>query len=715
MRSSCGVGVWMAGLKMRLSRDTDSSDLRGGLSRSDALRLSAFGLALFAGLLLILTFQFFPSRYSLNEGDVSGVNVRSPQKVTFVSQSKTDEERVRAAGAVPDVYVHDQSIATQQRQKLNETIQRIDEVRAQSKTFTEKRDAISRLPNISLSGSVLTDVVTWSDADWRSVAAESQRVLDLLLRRKIGVSDLKDMADTLPTLVSSQLARGQSAAVVELAQAYVQPNFLLDSAATEKARQEARDAVSPIRITLEKGEMIMREGEVVRASNLEQLEAAGLRNPAVDWQSVVGSALLVGVLVAALCMYLLFCRPVVMADSRRLLLVLLVLLIAVLAAKLVVPGREIYGYLFPVAAVALLVGTLLDAEMALVPAMVVAVVVGFMSNASLEFTTLGVVGGIVGALGARRIERLNSFFITGVAIAAANLCVVFSFELTSGALDPPRLALLAFVVIVNGALCAALSLGTFSVLGHVFGITTTLSLLELAHPTQRLFRRLLTEAPGTYHHSVVVASLSERAAQLVGADALLARVGAYYHDIGKVNHPYFFIENQLDGNNVHDLLDPERSVKAIAAHVSDGVEMAHKQGLPGKVIDIIAQHHGTTLVRYFYHQAVQDRGEGVSPEKFSYPGPKPQTREAGLVMLADSVEAIVRSSPSKDLTEIERLVTKAVAERLAEGQLDECDLTMREMETIKRAFVKALQGIYHPRISYPEDLKAPGKKTTPTS
>jgi putative nucleotidyltransferase with HDIG domain len=331
--------------------------------------------------------------------------------------------------------------------------------------------------------------------------------------------------------------------------------------------------------------------------------------------------------------------------------------------------HQIFGYIFPVAAVAMLMGTLLDAELALMPAIVVAVLTGYLSNSSLEFATLAIVGSVIGMIGARRTERLNTFFITGLEIAAANIVVILGFHLSTGDLDYTRVLLIVVVSVANGLLCAILTLGSYTLLGHIFGITTSLGLLELAHPTQPLFRRLLTEAPGTYHHSVVVANLAERAAETIGADALLARVGSYYHDIGKVMHPYFFIENQLDGFNVHDRLDPVTSGHAIAAHVADGLSLGRRHSLPGKVLDIIEQHHGTSLVRYFYHQACQENGAtAVSPADFSYPGPKPQSREAAIVMLADSVEAIVRANRDHSVEQIEVSVNKAVADRIAEGQ-----------------------------------------------
>jgi len=242
--------------------------------------------------------------------------------------------------------------------------------------------------------------------------------------------------------------------------------------------------------------------------------------------------------------------------------------------------------------------------------------------------------------------------------------------------------------------------------GRAFGITTSLQLLDLARPTHPLFRQLLLKAPGTYHHSIIVGNMAERAAELVGADPLLARVGAYYHDIGKTQRPYFYIENQAEGSNPHDRLDPKTSAQIIIGHVRDGVALAREYGLPERVQDIIAQHHGTTTAAFFYRTAskeAKEQGTGeVNEDDFRYPGPRPDTREAAIVMLAD-VEAVVRSVRPASPAEMEDLIRQFIEEKLISGQLDRCHLTLRDLDHIREAFSGVLKSIFHPRIQYPED------------
>jgi hypothetical protein len=262
------------------------------------------------------------------------------------------------------------------------------------------------------------------------------------------------------------------------------------------------------------------------------------------------------------------------------------------------------------------------------------------------------------------------------------------------------------------------AVGTFAVLGSVFGILTVFQLLELANPSQPLLRRLLVETPGTYHHSLMVGNLGERAAEAIGADPLVTRVAAYYHDVGKLANPLAFIENQAGGENVHDQLDPEVSASILKQHVADGIDIAYAAKLPKALIAFIPQHHGTAIMSYFFARAKEqaaapyggsETAEGekaaasIDERKFRHAGPKPQSREAALLMLADSVEASVRSLAARDEAAIRAMVTRIIEERIADGQFDECDLTLRDLERIRTAFVEQLLGMYHTRIAYPQN------------
>ncbi|MEM4725012.1 MAG: HDIG domain-containing protein, partial [Candidatus Hadarchaeum sp.] len=341
---------------------------------------------------------------------------------------------------------------------------------------------------------------------------------------------------------------------------------------------------------------------------------------------------------------------------------------------------------------------------AIMAAVMMSLFVGFISGGSLDLTVYTLLGSIFAALMMSRLEHLGTFAWAALVIAVVNTVVAVSFRLFAQSYDWIALLQLTGASFANGVISASLTFATFFWLGAIFGITTPLQLLDLMRPTHPLARRLLLEAPGTYHHSLIVGNLGERAAELVGADPLLVRAAALHHDVGKVLRPYFFIENQVSGENYHQQLDAKTSAQIIIGHVKDSIELARKHRFPQEVLDIIAQHHGTTSVGfgYFYQQALQEGEEGIDEAQFRYPGPRPRSKEAAIVMLADGVEAAVRAAVPASPSEIERIVRKITNDRLVSGELDECALTLRDLDKIRSAFIEVLQGVFHPRIQYPE-------------
>jgi putative nucleotidyltransferase with HDIG domain len=331
-----------------------------------------------------------------------------------------------------------------------------------------------------------------------------------------------------------------------------------------------------------------------------------------------------------------------------------------------------------------------------------------------------VLGSAAGAFLAQRAIRSVSFVGVGLAVAALTALGAVGFWLDRLNDWQAWINILAFSTL-NGVGSSVFALGTYHLLGRAANVVTPLQLMELAHPNQPLLHRLMREAPGTYHHSIVVSNLAEVAAEDIGADPLLARVGAYYHDVGKMLRPYFFTDNQHERSNVHDNLDARTSATIIIDHVREGAKLAREHKLPEQVIDFIQQHHGTNLVSFFYQRALREDSD-ANIEDFRYPGPKPQTCEAGIMMLADGVEATVRARaqsgklqpvrPDEEggrreggLQSISEVVDQIVTERVGSGQLDECPLTLRDIAIIKASFVKTLQGIYHPRVDYPQSLR----------
>ncbi len=443
---------------------------------------------------------------------------------------------------------------------------------------------------------------------------------------------------------------------------------------------------------------------------------ASAGTPRPDLEEVVGWLILAALLVGSLMAWVWRFRPDLWHRNRPLLLLAILLLIGALLLR-VTAERSLLPYLMPTATVALLLTVLLDAGVALVMTAILSVLAGAVSGEP-ELATYVFAGGLVGLIVIRRGERLVHFGQAAVAIAVVGILVVTAFSLLDGR------DLTAFIQLMGASVAAAAgsaiaAAGTFALLGNLFGITTSFQLLELGNPSQPLLRRLLLETPGTYHHALMVGNLAERAAEIVGADPLLTRVAAYYHDVGKLANPAAYIENQAGGTNLHDDLTPEQSAALLAGHVAAGIDIAYQYKLPTPIVAFIPQHHGTGLMAYFYAKAQDEAiaaasampgtpaaevaAATVDQRRFRHGGPKPQSREAAILMMADSVEASVRSLAAPDEAAIRAMVRRIIDERLDDGQFDECDLTLRDLERVREAFVAQLLGMYHRRIEYPQN------------
>ncbi|HWH24775.1 MAG TPA: HDIG domain-containing protein, partial [Candidatus Limnocylindria bacterium] len=493
-------------------------------------------------------------------------------------------------------------------------------------------------------------------------------------------------------------------------------NSTFDAAATEQARQDAAARVEPVVFDISRGELIVQRGERIDALAREKLALFGLLDPRPDLARAGGWLLLAALLTGLLLGWLWRFRPQLWHRNSALLLIALVIIVATIALK-ATGDRTWLPYIVPTAAVGLVLAVLLDSS----AGMVVMAILGIIAAAivgTVEFGAYVFLGGLAGLIVVRRAERFSDFVRAAIVMSIVNLVVVTMFSLL-GDRDITGLVEL-YIAGVGAAFGSAVAAaGTFIFLGNLFGITTPFQLLELANPSQPLLRRLLLETPGTYHHSLMVGNLAERAAEAVGADSLLVRVAAYYHDIGKVTNPLAFIENQSGTDNVHDELPPQESVALLKSHVAAGIDLAYQYRLPKTIIAFIPQHHGTALMSYFFARAkeiaVEEAGArpgtpaaasvvaAVDHAAFRHAGPKPQTREAAILMLADSVEASVRSLTAQDEPAIRAMVSRIIHERLEDGQFDECDLTLRDLERIREAFVAQLLGMYHRRIEYPQN------------
>jgi putative nucleotidyltransferase with HDIG domain len=666
------------------------------------------GLVVMVVLTLVLVVPLSVGRTHLQVGQVADQTVLAPRKVTYVSQVLTNEAQRRAEMSVPDVYdPPDPRIARAQVTKARQALDQIDAIRGDSSlTLDEKVAAIAAIPDLKVPTSIISQTLALDDADWHAVMTETLFVLNQVMRSPIREDGVTRARQMLPGMIDLSLSDQQAEVVAALAGNFVQANSLYNAEATKANQEAAAQAVEPQKRTIERGEAIVRQGDIVTSLDVEALQALGLEQAGLNWYTVAGVGLLIAVFITVLSLYLLRLHPDFWKDQRGLALSAIVLVAFAVGAKFMVPGHTVLPYLFPLAAASMLLTTLVGPRFALTGALVLSVYIGLMAGGSLELMVYFLAGSVIASVAVWRIERLAAFIWAGVYVTLANLAVVAAYRIQTGTFDTLGALQLAAGAIGNGALSASLTVAGFFVLGNLFSITTSIQLMELARPTHPLLRQLQMKAPGTYHHSLVISNLAEQAAQQIGADALLVRVGAYYHDVGKSVRPYFFVENQVDGVNVHERLDPRTSAQIVIAHVTDGLELAKKYGLPQSIRDFIAQHHGNRLASFFYQQAVKDAdGQPVDEADFRYPGPRPQSRETAILMLADSVEAAVRAARPQSVEDIDRVVRKIMGDRLIQGDLDECDLTLRDLEQIREVFVSILQGVYHPRLQYPEEIR----------
>lgn len=525
--------------------------------------------------------------------------------------------------------------------------------------------------------------------------------------------------------VSSLTQRTAREVVQELARLVITSNKFYDEEATKEAEVQAREN-TPI-VYIEKGDVLVAKGQLITPELYKLLDENKLLRNEVNYWPQLGLLLMATMLTIGLLMFIRYSSTSGFKyNNSQLLMLVLVFLITIVTLRLTASLQSVVspyvGFLAPVAIGAMLVAMLLDMTLAyfcsILFAILASIILNFQQNSVFDFTFgfFALVVSYVAIFATHRAGQRSTLLKGGIMVSLFGSVTVFMLTLLGGEvwrqIDTLYATGFAFT---GGLLMAVLVIGLMPFFEATFGILSALKLVELSNPNHPLLRKLLTETPGTYHHSVMVGNLSEAAAEAIGADGLLCRVGSYYHDIGKTKRPFYFIENQNNMENPHDSIEPKLSKSIIVAHARDGVEMLKEYKLPKPIRDIAEQHHGTTFLHYFYHKALRLAEEkGCEPDftevDFRYPGPNAQSKEAAVVGIADSVEAAVRSLRNPTVSQVETMIEKIIKSRLDDHQFDECDLTIKELETISRTLKETVMGIFHSRIEYPEDTRKPKKE-----
>ncbi len=663
----------------------------------------------FAVIYLILIFACMPARIYVEIDRPSPRTIYAPRDA--IDEYTTEQLRQDAAATVPEVFDYNPEVEEEALAAIADFFGRAAEIRDnEDSSLEEKAAALQTLFDEEISSSaaeaLFTDSIVLGDLENRLKAVLNE-IFDQGIKDngvEIALRQISHEIDLFP------FSAGLKQMSESLAAPLLKPNMIANPEATARNRETARMAVAPV--VLQRNTLIISEGELVSEKQMAQLESLGLlRGKQADHFGIIGLFLLLSIIFILTGIYLYKFVNNVYTNLKMLMLLGLVVIITLLVTVL---AAYFSGYWIPVAMGVILITVFFGYRLAVLMTLVFALLAGFVTGGELSYVLVSLTGGLAAVYAVSRVSQRSDLARAGLYVAGTNVATILAqfmflgnLGLESGVFKELGYALAAGTG--SGFISSIIAIGLLPYLESAFGVTTSITLLELSNPNHPLLRQLQTKAPGTYYHSMMVCNLAEAAAEAVDADPLLTRVGAYYHDIGKLKRPYFFTENQLSGQNPHDKLSPNLSAMIIRLHVKDGVELARKYRLPTVIEEIIQQHHGTGLISYFYQQALESSGdeEQVPDEKFRYEGPLPQTKEAAIIMLADSVEAGVRSLSKPAANRVEGLIRRMIKERLNSGQMDESDLTLKELDQIGDAFVKIMAGIYHSRVEYPEkDLRA---------
>lgn len=692
--------------------------------RSSTKRL--LGVLLFFSLTtLIMYSNFNPSQITLGPDEVAGYNIASPVTAVVEDKKQTAELVQQAERRVQNVYREDKYALANSKNDVAGFFNNINNL----SSISDERERKTKLANYLASVGKIETVRLQNNEedlaqyildrpaqDLEQVRKASLDVVQALMEKQIKDDDLPGFYIQAEQIIDSYQFSQPARDIMKLVVVNsLRPTLIYDREATDRAVEQARASVQPVQKTIKAGEVIVREGERVSPEQISILEQLGILRDKNYPLKVAGSALFVVFTLWLSSMFLRRYYWEIYSDERMMLLLGIIFMLVLITSRLMImiriPGQteavnSLMGYLAPAAAGSMLVAILLDNRLAYLFAMVAALYIGMLNEGNqISYVIVAFVGATVGVFRVYRLNQMSDLAKSGIHIALANIAVIFIVVLINGQVNLNLFMVGAFIGILNGILSAILMIGALPLLETAFSITSMIRLLELSNPNHELLRKLLLEAPGTYHHSLMVGNLAEASAEAIGANPLLVRVGAYYHDIGKVKRSEYFIENLRSFESPHEKIAPALSALIITSHVRDGVDFAREAKLPQAIIDFIEQHHGTSLAKYFYNRALEEDREGtVSEESFRYEGPKPQSKEVALVMLADTVEAGIRSLKDPTPARIRNMVRLLIKDKFNDGQLESCDLTFKDLETISDSFCKILEGVYHKRIEYPDTI-----------
>ncbi|MGM7702044.1 HD family phosphohydrolase [Pseudalkalibacillus sp. Hm43] len=707
-------------------------DMKSRWNRIENSKISRMLLyaALAVAMFVTMLSNVIPERIDLKVNSVAEEDIQSPIRIQ--NPKETALKEAEAAAGIEDRYILNNGRAIDQVVEIEElftaieqTQEETDQNKEETENDQEARDEVRKqqiaelkedLPEFIAKDISSESLNTFLDAKPSDVAfakdLASSTIHDIM-DQPISVDQINDRKKEVePEITESLLPEKLKPALIEITKSAIISNYTFDAEKTKELREKAIEDVEPVFIR--EGEVLVERNSEITSDDLYKLELVGLLKDDVSPFPYIG----LGILTLLMTAFLIYFLKDLIGEQKKenIQIIIYVLLFSLtLVLMKIVSLISIYypsvAFIIPVALGTMMIKMLIDEQTAIISSIVFAICGSLIFNENttspfnFTFGTYILISSIAGIvfLGKRNVK--SKILKTGTYVALINASVVLLIlALTNGHFDPWIITWQVGFALLSGFLSAVLTLGLLPFFEAGFGILTSMKLIELSNPNHPLLRKLLMETPGTYHHSVVVANLAEGACEAVGANGLLARVGAYYHDLGKTKRPHFFIENQMNIENPHDKISPQLSKTIIIAHPYDGAEMLRAHNLPTEIVDIAEQHHGTTLLKYFYHKAMQQSDKQIEESDFRYPGPKAQTKEVAIIGIADAVEAAVRSMPKPTPVKIEGLVRKIIADRLEDGQFNECSITLKELEIVTVSICETLNGMFHSRIEYPEEI-----------
>ncbi len=722
-----------------------------------------FYVLLLSGVVAYIITPKFDITIDYQEGDVGKGNIKVSKDYVIIDHIATENKRIEAENSVKPVYDFDEEFVTILRNKVQTALNLLGEVAQPpqqeagavvvEKSFSPFKKIIGidysnqqieqlmamffsgnadfypffldRLEKYT-SGFVIPDnvgllkhkdgIVVRRVSDQKNVIESTQYNFDQIKTAAVVKKELYN--DLIHSIEAQHLTKKHHRTLKSFIGPLVNPNFIFNAIETNLRKEKARQQVKVLKFNIKKGEMILRDGERVRPKTLQILSQIKQTQTHLHGYLIfTGLTLFLYIFITQVLLYSERHLVRFHINNRDILFFICVLLInclfisfwkyigVVVFDKLQFMPLQSYYYFIPFAFGAMQVRIVHNSIMALIFSIIVSMLSGLILENNLYFSLYTFVGCLVGTSGVAKCFRRSTLIMAGLKVGLVNIFVVMAITLVTGAEELSSLSIAYTLVaaFLGGLLGGVFVTGLTPVVESVFGYVTDFQLLELSNMNHPIMKELIIHAPGTYAHSIMVGSLVEAAAEDIGANPLLCRVGSYYHDIGKIKKPLYFIENQV-GSNRHDKLSPRLSSLIIIAHVKDGIELAKAIGLPKPIRDIIQQHHGSSRIDYFYRKAIEraEADESINESDFRYPGPKPQTREAGLVHLADMVQAASQSLADKSPARLQGLIQKIINKAFTSGQLDECDLTLRDLHKVTKAFYRIFGGIYHYRVDYPD-------------